>query len=165
MSILSKHPEVQTGLPAADEKDTAFESRIIRDGAAYWDRLRGERPYPLRRDVDPLTMPRHLLPYVLLIDIISTNPPDFRWRLIGTHVTGVMGRDSTGRVWSELYSEEHFETLTIGPRTALTTGQPCRTVAGAPDNERNFITLESIDLPLSTDGVAIDMLLAFSHWQ
>lgn len=141
--------------------ETGFDSPIIGDAYSYWFSLCAGRPFPLRSEVDPIAMPRHLLPRVVLVDIIDREKPDFRWRLIGTYTTDLMGRDATGRIWSELYSPEDFRSVSEGPRHIISTGKPFRSVVRAPLREREFMMIEAIDLPLSSDGREIDMVLGF----
>lgn len=148
-----------------DLQSLQIQSGIIREGVAEWDRLRAGRAQPLRSDIDPLTLPRRLLPYILLIDVTDHDLPDFRWRLIGTHITEVMQRDSTGSDWRALYDEADFAKVSLGPRYVLETGVPCRTLTRAPTDNRQFLSIESVDLPLSTDGQRTDMIMAFSHAQ
>lgn len=138
-----------------------IDSEIIREGVAEWDRLRGDRAYPLRSDIDPLRLPVHLLPHIVLIDVIDHDLPDFRWRLVGTHTTGLMQRDSTGLEWRALYDTQDFEKVALGPMRVLQKGLPCRTLTRAPARDRRFLYIESVDLPLSSDGSRIDMIIGF----
>ncbi|WP_416896957.1 MAG: PAS domain-containing protein [Minwuia sp.] len=137
-------------------------SELIREGHAFWDALRGTRPWPARTDLDPLDVPRHLLPHMLMIDVERGPPRRFRWRLIGTHITSVMQRDSTGRYFDELYSASEFERVTIGPLTVFETGRACHNITRAPSSERAFIQMEAIDMPFSRTGEEMDMILAFA---
>jgi hypothetical protein len=148
---------------APDLNSLGIESDRIREGTEVWDRLREGRPFPMKSDIDPLKIPAHLLPHIILIDVIDQELPDFRWRLIGTHTTEIMRRDSTGREWRDLYGDANFAEVALGPCQVLLTGLPCRTLVRAPDRDRNFLVIESVDMPLSTDGSKIDMILAFNH--
>lgn len=148
---------------APDLESLEIESDLIRQGVAFWDGLRAGRRFPSRSDLDPLKLPRHLLPHIGLIDVIDQDLPDFRWRLIGTHMTAVMRRDSTGRTWRELYGEANFRNVALGPCSVLERGLPCRTLVRAPDRARDFLVIEGVDLPLSADGQRINMILGFNH--
>ena len=55
---------------------------------------------PARRDIDPAEIP-DLLPNVVLVDV-ERDPPDFRYRLIGTAITARLARDYTGTCFSSL---------------------------------------------------------------
>ena len=138
-------------------------SPLLQEGAELWSGLRSGRRFPSRKDVDPLELPRRLLPHILLIDVMQSDPPDFRWRLIGTHTTQIMQRDVTGEIWTNLYGPDEFMRTSLGPRMVLEHGLPCRTIVRAPLPNRDFLTIESVDLPLSTNGTTIDMILAFNE--
>lgn len=75
----------------------AFQSERLVKIVDYWQDATGARSMPSRRDIDPLAMPKHLLPHLELIDVIAAPERRFRWRLIGTHVTAAVGQDCTGR--------------------------------------------------------------------
>jgi len=67
----------------------------------YWqETCGGALPVP-KDKIDPLALPPYLLAHVLLVDVLF-DPPDFRYRLIGTEITRFIGRDSTGRRLSEI---------------------------------------------------------------
>lgn len=160
---MPRPPSSESGQPPSQPaRQHGFDSPIIGAGYRYWLDLCAGRPFPLRADIDPATMPRHLLPHVVLVDVLDTTKPDFRWRLIGTHTTDIMGRDATGKVWSRLYSHEDFFNVSEGPRHVLATGEPFHSVSRAPLRDREFILIESVDLPLSSDGREIDMILGFN---
>lgn len=71
----------------------------------YWDRIRGDRLIPSRKDFDPVDIPR-LLPYVILVEVVRNELDrtfqDFKFRLIGTHVEERMRDRYTGRRLSEI---------------------------------------------------------------
>jgi hypothetical protein len=69
---------------------------------AYWNEKRGSRTLPLRKEVDPVELQKHLGS----LNLIECLPglTDFRYRLIGTSVVQAYGRDSSGRTVLELYA-------------------------------------------------------------
>ena len=56
-----------------------------------WDGKRQGRGIPARADFDPLEIPPHILPGILLIDV-AHDPLHFRYRLVGTRDVGQIGR-------------------------------------------------------------------------
>lgn len=134
-------------------------SDVLKAGLEAWHNARGSRELPARRDFDPTNMPGFLLRHVLLIDVERTPRFRLRWRLIGTHVTNMMGRDSTGRYWDELYPPEIANILATGPFAAMETRAPVRTLGVAPSDDRSFLRSENLDMPLSSDGENIDMIM------
>lgn len=142
-----------------------FRAPILRSGHACWDIARGSRPMPARRDIDPVLLPTALLPHILLIEVHRVPAIRFRWRLIGTYITDVVGRDMTGAWWDEIYLPDVIEALQTGPMEVLRTGRPVRTIGRAPLDERAFLVSENMDAPLSSDGSTIDMIMVVTRFE
>lgn len=134
-------------------------SPVLIEAHDIWTRLRGMRDMPARRDFDPTGVPPHLLPHLMLVDVVHEPVLRFRWRLLGTHVTTAMGRNSSGRWFDELYDGREQALVDRGIRGAIETRQPCFTRAQAPSEERSFLLFEAVDMPLSSDGKRVDMIL------
>ena len=60
----------------------------------YWDRVRAGRTLPLRSDIDPNEIRRHL-PGIMLVEV-KRDPLDFVYRLVGTREVAARGNDPTG---------------------------------------------------------------------
>lgn len=67
----------------------------------YWLSRRHGHVAPDRRDIDPLDMPRTLLPHLLLVELEGA-APRVRYRLIGTEISTRYGEDFTGRYLDEV---------------------------------------------------------------
>lgn len=67
----------------------------------YWHLLRKDRAAPQIYEVDPVELPRSALPYVMLADL-QRRPFRVRYRLVGTHVTNLVGGDFAGRFLDQL---------------------------------------------------------------
>jgi hypothetical protein len=72
---------------------------ILAAALAYWRGKRRGRSMPSRRDIDPIEVPA-LLPHLQLVDIVGGR---FRYRLVGTELVTVFGRDYTGMFPDELF--------------------------------------------------------------
>jgi hypothetical protein len=72
---------------------------------SYWTEKRGGRPVPRKRDIDPIEIPRGVLPNLQLIDVIDGGAR-FRYRLIGTATVEAYGEDFTGRYPDEMFPAE-----------------------------------------------------------
>jgi hypothetical protein len=72
-----------------------------------WNEKRGPRALPLRKEVDPVELQKHLGS----LNMIECLPDlaDFRYRLIGTNVVQAYGRDSTGKTVRQLYADTDAE--------------------------------------------------------
>lgn len=79
--------------------------KILWQLLSYWNKIKGDRLIPSRRDFDPVDIPR-LLPHVILVEVVRNELDqafeDFKFRLIGTHVEERMRDRYTGRKLSEI---------------------------------------------------------------
>jgi hypothetical protein len=140
--------------------DGPFASADMNEIHAYWLAKRGQRRMPSRWDIDPAEIPR-LLRNLMLIDV-SHDPIRFRYRLIGTNVVDATGEDRTGKCFDAVdfiaanpIVREHYV-------TAVTTGEPVHAMEPFPvRGTRLTYEVERMLLPLSSDGVAVDMILAY----
>jgi hypothetical protein len=142
--------------------ELAFEDELVALGLSVWREAGREGDLPSRRDFDPLTMPPRLLPHILLIDVIRQAATRFRWRLVGTYITGRVGRDMTGQYWDDIYEGDVLDEMSKAPLWVLEHRQPIRAIGAAPMEDRKFLTSENLFAPLAPDGEAIDMLFAVS---
>lgn len=146
------------------DPELQFASPVLRQGYEAWTAARGARPMPSRRDLDPVALPRALLSHILLVDIEREPVLRFRWRLIGTHVTERLGRDSTGRYWDELYADNVRKALMTGPLWAMERCRPIRTLGYSPVEGKGHMRSENLELPLSEDGETVNMIMTVTDY-
>ncbi|MGE4220274.1 MAG: PAS domain-containing protein [Alphaproteobacteria bacterium] len=124
---------------------------------AYWRSKQSDGRPPRRRDLDPIEIP-DLLPILHLIDVLW-DPLRFRHRLVGTDVVRHMARDVTGLMVDEsLYgpaTDEIFESL----RKLATECRPYRRQARLDWHGRQWLAVESVELPLTGDAGEVSMIL------
>ena len=142
--------------PAFDG-ELRIRSPILKAIHGYWQSKLDGRPMPPRDALDPLELGR-LLPYVALADV-EHDPLRLRWRLLGTHITRALGRDSTGRYFDEIYPGTLYEDVMTVYRRVLEHRRPVRHFGQPTFFNRAFASYESVHLPLSGDGAVIDMIL------
>ncbi|MBI3708459.1 MAG: PAS domain-containing protein [Proteobacteria bacterium] len=122
----------------------------------YWDARRAGRACPARQEIDPLDL-KYAIGHLMLIDVLR-DPLQFRYRLIGTHVTQRMGCDLTGKTVDEVPDPAYREQIRKSFGAVVESGRPSlshyeRPIRGQP---RRF---EVLRLPLSDDGATVNMLL------
>ncbi|MCB1473487.1 MAG: PAS domain-containing protein [Rhodobiaceae bacterium] len=121
----------------------------------YWDRLRGERAAPDRRELEPFDIAPALGDMVLL----ETAGDDAVFRLAGSRLTLALGRELRGGHLSSLWQEPDQRRLHELLRLACTLPAgvfmdfDMRTVSG-----RN-LDFECVLLPLQLDGPVIRRLI------
>lgn len=125
----------------------------------YWVALRGERPMPSRRDIDPLQIPAGYLPDIMLVEV-SHGPRRYRYRPIGTHVVTASGEDRTGRSFDDVSFFKTNPAVMQQFEQVVTTAEPLFSL----EPFTNFVTgreydVDRIMLPLSSDGRRVDMVL------
>ena len=136
----------------------AIGDRRLADLYRYWDERRGGREMPSRADIEPADIPR-LLPILLLVDVEPGS--GLRYRLIGTEFVTVANRDVTGRRFADVfppgpyrdYIFALYDELMLRRRPIYTEG-----VSPIAGSSRSRYT-RRLMLPLSADGVRIDMVL------
>jgi hypothetical protein len=106
-----------TQLPFADD-------RILLNLAAYWSARRDGARLPQRSDIDPLDMPRRLLPHLALAEPAGSGDGAIRFRLVGTEVVQRTGRDATGKTSADILQGAYRAYIEGLYATVLAKAQP-----------------------------------------
>jgi hypothetical protein len=120
------------------------------------------RGLPGRQHFDPADVPE-LLPNLRLVDV-HHDPLRFRYRLLGSRVDVVHGRNLTHQWLDEAHrADRQVDALLDDYRRVVETARP-HWRKGAPHvvPEPEIATVEVLRLPLARDGDVIDMLLCQS---
>lgn len=125
---------------------------------SYWRRRRGERALPLRSDIDPVDIPA-LLADVILLDV-ETAPQRFRFRLVGTRMSELFGRDPTGRYLDEPWSRGEAASLLEPLREAVEGARPLAVFGTMAWDNGARVDLEWLFLPLGNARGEVSMILA-----
>lgn len=129
----------------------------------YWQAKRGSRAMPARADIDPLDFP-WLLGNISLTDVLpGAKGPRYRFRLIGTRAVQRFGYDPTG-IWIDDLPEPAYRRHILAAYDELLRRRiPLVEQLDMMIDERMH-DYEILRLPLSTDGVTIDMILLASDF-
>lgn len=129
----------------------------------YWDSCRGARAMPARGDLDPLDMKR-FLPGLLLVDVVSDDRL-YVYRLVGTREVAMRGRDPTGHpVIGNSFCSDPAHALRNYDQVVLSRA-PWIDATPHLAVDRSLMSLESIFLPLSSDGIEVDKILVYAAYQ
>jgi hypothetical protein len=128
----------------------------------YWRSIH-PRPglLPGRQHFDPVAVPE-LLPGISLLDV-THDPFRLRYRLCGTAVVGVIGREVTGRWLDEAHSDRDATADYIA-RCRQLVREAAPSWSKAPPRlwrQSDVALVESLLLPLARDGRTVDMLCAY----
>ncbi|WP_282608911.1 PAS domain-containing protein [Pelagibius sp. Alg239-R121] len=125
----------------------------------YWLSKSAQGRIPSRAQIDPLDVP-DLLSIIFLIDVIeSGDEPEFRFRLVGSKITEVVGSDPTGRSFSAFYDEANLGPMTEIYNEVTRSGEPFVNNSTAPFSDKDYVRLARLLLPLSESGSRVDMIL------
>jgi hypothetical protein len=127
---------------------------------AYWRTKRGDRSMPRRMDLDPTEIPPRLLPGITLVDVVP-DPRRYVYRLVGTMEVEVRGYDPTGKSVGEAYFGESAGDATECYDRVVETRMPILDPLPFLERRRGYRGAESLFLPLSNDGFAVNMIMVF----
>jgi len=120
------------------------------------------RSMPARADIDPVEMPRQLLPGISIVDVVA-DARRYVYRLVGTEDVEVRGHDPTGKsVLEGFFGPSPEDALgcydkVVEARAPLLDPTPFTAPSGKWINE------ETLFLPLSDDGENVNKILVFSY--
>jgi hypothetical protein len=130
----------------------AFEAPELADIVAYWRGKASGTALPTRAQIDPIELPRHL-GHLLLVDVLR-EPLRLKYRLIGSAITAVAGRDATGCFLDELYDPETYRSVAASFFWVIEHQRPVRVSGTMQHVDRAWLRFEAVDIPLGgPDGV------------
>jgi hypothetical protein len=124
---------------------------------AYWERKREGRFAPRRADIDPADLVDNL-PRIMLADVLP-EPLDFRYRLSGTSISNVHGKEMTGKSPRDLTPPAYGALIYDHYCESVRRREPLLHVI-VFDGEQRSRSYARLLLPLSENGSAVTMLLA-----
>jgi hypothetical protein len=139
-----------------------FQSDALRRLHEYWQSKLAGRLMPRRADIDPIEIPA-LLPHIALIGV-EEEPRRLFFRLVGTHITNALGRNSTGRYFDETYDGPMLEDLLRLYGIVVQSKSPVRHFGKALYSDKKHRDYESVHLPLSDDGRTVNIILVGQHY-
>jgi hypothetical protein len=129
----------------------------------YWSGKCAGRAMPARADIDPLEM-REWLGNLLLVEFFGS-VERYRVRIDGTNLIASAGGDRTGKGSETLTSDEERALVMNQYRPVVEHGQTAYFETQFINSEGRFLREQKLLLPLSIDGVAVNMVLAGIYYQ
>lgn len=152
---------VVTRIPPAD-LDSWHSS--LQDLYGYWQRIGPPDGLPGRQHLDPLDIAPYLS-QLWLLDV-HRDPFRLRYRVVGTRIVEITGRELTGLWLDEAHPHlvNHPEIL-ARYQAAVETGVPSRR-KGKPAvflaHQADYTLIENALFPLARDGKVVDMVMAYT---
>ena len=146
----------------ADRKTIEIGNPGLKALYAYWTARCGTREMPARADLDPMDM-RKFLRHIVLVDVEHGDRTRLRYRLVGTALAKAIHQDPTGRYidempfWFRKFAEPAYADV-------LTRRRPHYRTINTIENWW-IVKYERLLMPLSSDGVTIDMVIGGMYQQ
>lgn len=115
---------------------------------------------PGRQHFDPLEMAA-LLPHLYMADVVAGGAR-YRWRLLGTELNALAGRDVTGRHFDEIYAPDIYDNVVASLAAVVRDRQPMRSYGTYAFAARAFVGFEAMEVPLASDGKTVDIILGIA---
>ena len=128
-----------------------------------WEQRRGGREFPARSDFDPVDL-KYVLGSLSLIDV-GYEPLRFRIRLHASDNARRVGVDLTGRDLGAHPYEETRKLMHAQCRAVVAERQPVGRIRSGALADSRMWRYQVLMLPLSSDGVMINMIMSALVWK
>jgi hypothetical protein len=120
-----------------------------RELSAYWTRQRGQRRAPARSDIDPAEI-RHALGDIFILADVADEQ---RFRLAGTRMCALFGRELKGETFASLWSEASAQQCRDVLLDVVSEQHGFAAAATGRNAGGDTVDLELLLLPLAPQGV------------
>jgi hypothetical protein len=135
----------------------------FRDLLAYWQSKLVPGVLPGRQHVDPTELPARHLSQLVLLDVVqdaARRPPRrFRFRLAGTALSAITGRDMTGLYYDQVGATERLAPVLKALNMIVDHKVPVFLAGRLGIPVQDFVSVKRLGLPLAQDGHNVDMIL------
>jgi len=128
----------------------AFTDPSYREMLDLWRAKAGARKMPNRSDMTLRDL-KGVLRHLLILERVDQNPSRYRFRLIGTSMTGIAGHH-TGRMVDEILTPEDNRRLIQCWDMVLDVEQPLRFLGRVHLDGKEYLTAENLYVPLANDN-------------
>jgi len=133
----------------------------LQDLYRFWrDKCSGTH-LPKRSDIDPVALPREILPAVVLWKVAkqASGAWDFVVRLAGTAIEEFYSMSLHGKRLNDIFPREIAAGMVGAWAHAVCNQRPHRALQRNPYRSGPGVKCELVVLPISTDGTTVDYLL------
>jgi hypothetical protein len=134
----------------AADPTLAFTEAWYTNLLALWQQKAGDRKMPARSQMTARDLKEYLR-NIILVQRENSDPPSYRWRLIGTSVTEVVGHH-TGKLFEDSIPPAHLQRWNEACSMILESEQPWRFIGRVQINGKEYLKAENLYLPLSDDA-------------
>lgn len=149
------------GIAVAQTTDDMTDERLI-DLLRYWERLCGSRSMPVRRELDPVLLPRRILPHLFIADV---QDGDYVCRLAGTALETEFGRGLAGLSLRDLPLGGKADVIYDQYDEAAVSKRPTYCENSFTDARSLIVNYQRLLLPLSPNDHDVTELLGACIFQ
>ncbi len=132
---------------------------LHREVYGYWRDIAPGGDLPGRQHVEPASL-QELMPWTMLLDVIyADGEPRFRFRLVGLRAAERFGKDATGLWLDDVASGQQLQTVSDRFCTVVQTKAPLHYEDHSYAQGKGLVSIDTLALPLATDGQTVDMLM------
>ncbi|HZB90071.1 MAG TPA: PAS domain-containing protein [Stellaceae bacterium] len=133
------------------------EEPLLAAFVAYWERKRGARDVPEKRDIDPAEIDPALLPFVAVgeLDVAGR----VRYRLVGTGITTRHGIDPTGKYVDEVLNGTYGDYIRALIGESMRKRRPVYSDAISRYDAGPYLRVKRVILPLTGGGGDIRFII------
>ena len=144
--------------------DDVPEDSLTRAAYRFWRGLAPEPTIPARTDFRPETVPRNVLPWLFLMDVIRIpdGKLDYRYRLNGTSNVSLVGRDPGQRLASEVFEKSDRRFMLDSFDVTVREKSPTFWVGAVPHDRIEQINIWRGLFPLANDRENVDRILGIA---
>ena len=141
------------------------ERSLVRMAHKFWRGLTPEPDLPARSDFDASDVPRKIMPWVFLHEVVrhGDDTLDYRCKLMGTSTVAMIGFDPTGRMNTEFFTTPALRYLNDSLDAVVGQGTPSFWKAGVPHARLEAVAVWRGIFPLASDRKTVDMILGIGE--
>lgn len=140
-----------------DPDITNLRSPVVRKALQYWHDRRNGRLMPRRSDIDPAEL-KLVLPHMMIFSVVDGGR-DFVYRLVGSRIRDFLSADYTGQRLLEVEATKPADTILSNFQACMECRKPVLGNIPYVGPKSDFVTMEDIVLPLSSDGDTVDQII------
>lgn len=127
---------------------------------AYWEQKCGPRRMPAKRDIDPVDMPRPIMPHLQIIEVLGGGEC-FKYKLIGTEISTTFGREYTGKQPEEILPPDRVQFINAIYRQVCEAREPLFSRNKYRDARGSELLIANrLYMPLSEDELSVNYIFA-----
>lgn len=140
----------------------AFKDPLYGRFLSLWQQKAGSRAMPARSDITPRDL-KDFLRNIVLFEREGTQPSRYRWRVIGTGITDILGHN-TGKTFEESVPGELLSRWIECGDLVLDGGQPLRFLGRVHLRGREYLDAEHLYVPLANDNQEPSFIMGFCRF-